>query len=248
MACLTAAKLNQRGGRFSLNKAVQFTLDPGEGSLFVGKWGEEEINGLMRGWRGHTREEASSMAYSLETFILLPYLLPVARYETGFAKEIAAYALHVSANARLFYGEHFSDDAQGRPDLTSAVPYEALHREKGEYSPFPTGDFHGQKSVYGGAITLWWGEIIRPTSDPYVLELDLSKTDFLSMPKDQFLLYYNPYNHDTSVTINVGKEQVDLHNTVDHSILYENISGEALLNIHAGDVMIVQFKRCETKI
>jgi hypothetical protein len=246
MACLAVARMNAQGQAFSLDKAVAFALDPEQGSLHVGRWGDEEINGLMRGWKGHTREEASSMAYSLETLVLLPYLLPVVRYDHRFAKEIGRYALHTAANMRLFYGEFFAPEAQGRPDLTPVIPYEALHRERDGHSPYASGDFHGQKSIYGGALTLWWGEIVRPTSDPYVLELDLTKTDFLGAPDhsasgsgDSVCMYYNPYNHDVDVTISLGGEPVDLYDVRTQSLLEANVRDSATLHLSGDSATIV---------
>ncbi|WAH38168.1 hypothetical protein [Alicyclobacillus dauci] len=246
MACLAVARMNAQGHGFSLNKAVSFALDSHQGSLHVGHWGGLEINGLMRGWKGHSREEASSMAYSLETLVLLPYLLPVARYDHQIAKQIGRYALHTAANMRLFYSEFFSLEAQGRPDLTPVVPYEAVHRERKGHSPYATGDFHGQKSVYGGALTLWWGEIVRSTSDPYVLELDLTKTDFLGMSDktapvggNSVCMYYNPHRYDIDVTISLGDVPVDLYDARTQSLLQANISNSAILHLDADSATIV---------
>lgn len=242
MACLATAKLNADGGNFPLDKAIHFALDSEEGSLHLGQWGNEEISGLMRGWRGHTREESSSMAYSLETLVLLPYLLPIARYDVQFAKDIARYTLHTAANARLFYGEFLPEGAEGRPDLTPLVPYEALHRQHGEHSPYATGDFHGQKSVYGGGLVLWWGEIVRPTSDRFVLELDLTKTDFLALPSDRVNMYYNPYEHDVDVAIQIGPEFVDIYDVHSQSVIYANVNKSVTLHLPADSVTMVSLR------
>ncbi|GMA65040.1 hypothetical protein NZD89_06500 [Alicyclobacillus fastidiosus] len=243
MACLAAAKLNDGGATFPLDKVVQFALDPEFGSLHEGTWGNAAIDGLMRGWRGHSREEASSMAYSFETFVLVPYLLPVARYDARFAKRIGRYLLHAAINARLFYGNFHSKEAQGRPDLSHLVPYEALHHERDGHSPYATGDFHGQKSVYGGAYTLWWGEIIRPTSDSYVLELDVTKTDFLTHNVKPTKMYYNPYQHDLDVTVHVGTRPVNVV-TLGGVYLHKKVTGAVQLSLKADSVTFVQLEVC----
>ncbi|MBE3555097.1 MAG: hypothetical protein IMW85_08965, partial [Thermicanus sp.] len=152
MACLAAARLYAQGEEINLEKILRFALDFEEGSLLVGVWGHQEIYGLMRGWRGFSRQESSRMAYSLESFILLPYLLPVVRYEPRFAEAIASYALHLSANARLFFSDFMKDKAQSRPDLGVEIPYEALHREEKGEIPYATGDFYGHRPFMAGPI------------------------------------------------------------------------------------------------
>lgn len=48
--------------------------------------------------------------------------------------------------------------------------------------------------MYGGALTLWLGEIVHPTSDDFVLQLDTVKSDFLVRDAPPTYLYYNPWN------------------------------------------------------
>jgi hypothetical protein len=240
MACLAVAKMNARGKSLSLERAVRFALDSDGGSLHLGQWGGQEINGLMKGWKGHTPEEASCIAYSLESLVLLPYLLPVARYDVRFAKDIAKYALHAAANARLFYIDFFTVEAQGRPDLPPVIPYEALHRQRGEHSPYATGDFYGQKSIYGGALAAWWGEIVHPTSDPYVLDLDLTKTDFLETPDESVRLFYNPHQWDVEVTVHVGNAPVNLYDTDMGAIVDRSVSGSTTLYIPKDSTRMVK--------
>lgn len=241
MACLATARMNATGSKFPMEKAIGFALDSTQGSLHKGKWGSEEINGLMRGWRGHTREEASSMAYSLETWVLLPYLLPVVRYEPSLAREIGKYALHASCNARMFFSDQLPEGSQARPDLSAAVPYEALHKERDGHSPYAAGDFFGQKSIYGGALTLWWGAIIRQTSDPYVLGLNVTKTDFLNPSADEIYLYYNPHGERVEIVDEIGDRAVDLYDFTTGTLLHKGVSGHATLVIEPDQALIVKW-------
>ena len=167
MACLAAARLSAHYNyaQADLHKTLSFALDPEFGALQTGDWGGKEVNGLMRGWGGGNRHDA----YSMESMVALPYLLPVLRYNVQYATDIGRYALNVAANMRWFYSQYLPAELQGRPQLTPAVPYERFSRTVDGHTPYATGDFASQRSVYGGAYALWFGEIIRPTQDDYIL-------------------------------------------------------------------------------
>ncbi len=188
LAALAAARLNAvHGGSYDLATALRRLFDPAA-ALVVGNYGACEVNGLMRGWR-HSAPES---AYSMESLMVLPFVLPLARYAPRFAADLGRYALNVAANARLFFSPAV-DGAESRPDLAAAVPYERLLHEHGGRSPYACGDFQGHKSVYGGAYTLWWGALVQPSGDPYLLRLDLAATDFLDGDAPAAYLYYNPH-------------------------------------------------------
>lgn len=74
LAVAAAAHLAARGRPVDVHRALDFVLDPAAG-LVAGAWGGREVNGLYRGWRHSTPESA----YSLETLVALPFLLPAAR-------------------------------------------------------------------------------------------------------------------------------------------------------------------------
>ncbi len=186
LAVAAAASLAVRGRPVDPARALDFVLDPDAG-LVAGEWGGREVNGLYRGWRHSTPESA----YSLETLVALPLMLPAARAVPALAPRIAAYALHTAANARLFFSG--AGIAESRADLSPDVPYERLYRELDGRSPCAAGDFAGHKSVYGGAYSLWWGATVRCTDVPCVLRFDVGKTDFLRSVAEPVWLYYNPW-------------------------------------------------------
>jgi len=188
MAVAAAARLAARGRAVDASRALDRVLDP-EAGLVVGEWGGRQVSGLYRGWRHSTPESA----YSLETLVALPFLLPTTRYLPDLAPRIAAYALHTSANARLFYSECTRGN-ESRADLGPDVPYERLYREREGKSPYAAGDFAGHKSVYGGSYSLWWGALVHRTEVPHVLRLDVGATDFLRPIGEPGWLYYNPWD------------------------------------------------------
>ena len=238
MACLAAAYLNSVGNTFDLQKILEFVFDSESGSLLSGRWGSRAINGLMIGWRGFSREFATDSAYSMETMIVLPYILPVVRYDPRYARAIGKYALHASVNTRLFFSDYLPETFQSRPDLRPEIPYEKLCREVEGVSPYGTGDCEGHKSVYGGGFTLWWGSIIEATNDAYIPRFDVTKTDFLAQRAYPSFLYYNPFGHERRVTLDVGHGSYDVYDLTLHDFILSNVGGKVDLALPPDDAKV----------
>ncbi len=135
----------------------------------------------------------------------LQFLLPAVRYTLGLAASVGKYALHTLANFQLFYGKGTSTLYETRPDLSSAVPYEKLERERDGYSPCACGDFMGHRSVYGGGYLMWLDAIVRKTEFNHVPAFDISLTDWLSKASYPTFLVYNPYDRAVDVSFTVAK-------------------------------------------
>ena len=239
MAVAAASKLSSMGYQVDVSKAIDFALDPDKGCLHLGEWGGREINGLMCGWRGNTREEALSMTYSLESMVAIPYLLSSLRYTPEYASSIAPYVLHASINMRWFFSEYLPRNMQSKPDLTEDVPYEALHREENGKTPYATGDFHDHRSVYGGSLILWLGEIIRPTEHPYILQLNLSLADFLTETSYPTFLYYNPYGDRRQITHRLPIGAFDIYCLNRHAMVSTRTEGSFVIELDALETFIV---------
>ena len=164
------------------------------------------------------------MAYSLESFLPIAYVLPLVRYIPELALVAARYVLNVASNARWFFGDYLAASAQSRADLPAAVAYEAIHRSVKDGAPYATGDFFGHKSVYGGAMVLWLAQLLRPTEDPYILQMDVTGSDFLAQSYPTTLIY-NPWPDERSVHVAVLPEHraYDLfnHHFVDPQDIFE---------------------------
>jgi hypothetical protein len=236
LATLAAAYLAAQGESFDTAKALDWLLDP-DAALALGEWGGQEVNGLARGWRFSERDSV----YSMESLMILPFILPVARYAPQLASEIGRYALHVAANARLFYSEYMAG-CESRPDLTPAVAYERLLARQGDCAPFATGDFQGHKSVYGGAYALWWGALVKPTRDPYVLQLDLAATDFLADSPDPAYLYYNPWPEARSVEVALGAGPHTVVELGSGQTLVQDKEGQATIELPPGAAYVLRVR------
>ena len=164
--------------------------------------------------------EPAGEAYSMESLMTAGYLLPVLRYRPEFASVIGRYLLNVSANMRLFYSDCIPAENQSRPDLTSAVPYERLTRAFNGKSPYASGDYGSHRSIYGGAYALWWGELMKPTADPFILQMSIASTDFLERKTYPSYLYYNPFDLARSVQVPIAPQGSQLYDLSAHEFLH----------------------------
>jgi hypothetical protein len=188
MAVLAAARLNAMGYQADARKALGFVLDSKVGLMATGKWGECAVDGLMAGFR----TEPAGEAYSMESMVTLPYLMPALRFRPDLAVDVAKYALNAAANLRWFFPQYLPHENQSRPDLPPMIPYERLSRNEKGQSPYAGGDFAGQRSVYGGAYLMWLDKLIEAQDDPRLLRWDLTRTNFLDEDPAPTFLYYNP--------------------------------------------------------
>lgn len=199
MAVLAAARLEAMGYRADTRKALGFVLDSKIGLMATGKWGSVPVDGLMAGFC----TEPAGQAYSMESMVTFPYVMPALRFRPDLAGEVARYALNAAANFRWFYPEYLPRDEQSRPDLSPAIPYERLSREAHGKTPYAEGDFAGHRSVYGGAYVMWLDRMVQAQGDPWLLRWDLTRTNFLDRDLPPTFLYYNPYAQ--ARTIPVGE-------------------------------------------
>lgn len=206
MAVLAAARLEALGYRANTRRALGFVLDAKIGLMATGNWGSMPVDGLMAGFR----TEPPGQAYSMESMVTFPYLMPALRFRPDLAGEVARYALNVAANLRWFYPQYLPRENQSRPDLNPSVPYERLSREAHGKSPYAEGDFAGHRSVYGGAYAMWLDKMIQPQGDPWLLRWDLTRTNFLDRAIPPTFLYYNPYSTAKKIAVSAADQVRDL--------------------------------------
>lgn len=235
MACLAAARLSVSEPGINVGKALSFVLDPGGRPMQTGRWGDDEVGGLMAGFC----TEPAGEAYSMESLMTAGYLLPVLRYRPEFASVIGRYLLNASANMRLFYSDCIAAENQSRPDLTSAVPYERLTRAFNGKSPYASGDYGSHRSIYGGAYALWWGELMKPTGDPFILQMSIAPTDFLERKTYPSYLYYNPFDLARSVQVPSAPEGSQLYDLSAHEFLHARGQGDGSLQIPARGARVI---------
>jgi len=245
-AFLAAAWLKSKGYEVNLKKILGFIFDTNQGPLQTGMWNGEPVDGLMMGWRGDDREYAASSAYSMETLMPLPFMLPAVKYAPETAESIARYALHAVSNFDLFFAKGLNKNIyETRPDLSNAIPYEKIEKERDGHSPAACGDFLGHRSVYGGAYMAWIAALMRPTEKMNIPAWDLTVTDWLDAsesPEPVFLLYNNEHN-EADVSFAPGdiwkEKRSDLYkNRHLNGRLYNFITGDYINDINGNNIRV----------
>lgn len=192
----TAAWLSAHGADADVKKAAGWVFDHTEGALQTGKWGKEEIGGLMMGWRGDDRPYALGSAYSMETLMPLQFILPAVRYEPSLAASVAKYALNALSAFQLFYAQGTEKLIETKPGLSAAIPYEKLIPGANGGQPVACGDFHGHRSIYGAGYLYWVEAMAVKTNESNIPAFDLSITDWLMDKAYPVFLLHNPEKTD----------------------------------------------------
>jgi hypothetical protein len=107
--------------------------------------------------------------------------------------------------------------------------------------PYATGDPIAMKwgpktdrGLYGSSYVGFFGGIIRKTNDEKILQLDCLETDFFHDKAYPTYLYFNPYDSERNIGIDVGPARHDLYDTAGHGFLKKGVSGLATFDL-AGD-------------
>ena len=239
MAVMAAARLEAMGYPTNAKKALGFVLDAQAGPMAKGKWGGREVNGLMAGFR----TEPAGQTYSMESMVTLPYLLPALRFRPDLAGEVARLALNAAANLRWFYPEYLPREYQSRPDLPPMFPYERLSRdEKGQHSPYASGDFAGHRSIYGGAYVMWLDKMIQPLGNPWLLRWDLGKTNFMEPGLPPAFLYYNPWPEEKRIAIQEVKAPSTVYDLMSEKPV-QALVGKVELSLRPFEARVIEIRR-----
>jgi hypothetical protein len=235
MGSLAAARLSTMDSPINFHKALSFVFDPRIALMHTGTWGGKEVNGLMSGFS----TEPPDQIYSMESMVVLPYVLPTLRYRPEYASDIARYALNTLANLRYFYSDYLPKENQSRPELPSAFPYERLDKTLHGQSPYAAGDYDSHRSVYGGAYAMWLGQIILPTTEKQILQIDISKTDFLAAKSYPSYLLYNPLSEGRTVPIAIGPTKADIYDLATHSIVARGVANSTPMVLESGQSRVL---------
>ena len=253
----TAARMNAEQGRnYNVQKLVNWVFDRSAARpdkiVVSGAWGGEEVDGLMGFIRPDTGNDQQGYAFSMNTFLTAMPMVPLARYEDRYARDIGKWMLHAANAARLFYADahapanQSSEFWQGDPD--SAIPYEGLRHHwnhQGEelfaggdplvYGWGPQTDF----ALYGGAYAGVFGSIIKETNQQQILKLDLLATDSFRNDAHPASLYYNPFSTQKSVQIDVGAAPIDLYDAVSNRFIARDVTGLSSFTIPQDQAVIL---------
>ena len=159
--------------------------------------------------------------------------------------------LNAANAARLFYPEELPDKYQSAANLKgfthNAIAYEALSPNRKRQPIFADRDDWGpetlertaQFSLYGSSHAGIFGAIVGRTSDEAILQLDCLATDFFRGKAYPTHLYFNPYQEDKDVQIDVGSQPADLYDAVSHVFVARGACGRPPLRLVRDSVAVI---------
>ena len=246
-----AARMNaETGAQYDVQQLMNWTFDGDakgrEGwGVIVGNWGGYDVSG-MSGSTVHN----GGYGFAMNTFDLAWPMTALVRYDQRYARAVGKWLLNAANTARLFYPYEIPDSLQAIPQhkavTNRVIAYEGLIREsiyeahKG-ITPFAQGDGplwekgmppETMFSVYGSGHVGMLGGVVEPTHVPQILRVDCLKTDMFRR-YDAFptYLYFNPYQESKKVTVDLGKNAVDVYDAVSRRFLKRGAKGSTEIDL-----------------
>lgn len=265
-----AARINAEEGKsYNTTKMLDWTFDgtaicrEGWGFL-VGNWNGYDISGTV----GSTVHNGG-YGFLMNTYDAAWPLVPMVRYNQSYANAIGKWMLNAANASKFFYPEHMPDEHETIPELAhvgkNVIAYEGIIKKslypENENIPAPVAQGDGplwvpgqnpkesQLSVYGSGHVGIFGSIIKKTDVEGILQLDLLATDFFNDKAYPSYLYYNPYNENKTLTINVEKgKKVDLYDTVSGKFLAKNVSSSSKIKLDGKSSAVIVMVPAKGKI
>ncbi|MHB8952872.1 MAG: hypothetical protein ACYC4U_07805 [Pirellulaceae bacterium] len=239
---LTAARLNAELEReYDVDRLLNWCFGisdcRGGWGVIVGNWGDYDCDGLVG-----SIDNRGGYAFMMNTCAQAGALVPLARYDTRYARALGKWMLNLANAARLFYpgelppGHASSEFWTGDPQ--HVIAYEGLRYAWQGMSPCATGDPvafqwgpQTDLGLYGSSYVGLLGAIVRATSDRQILQLDCLATDFFRTPAFPTSLCYNPHSERREFTIAVGTAEADIYDAAAHALVARRVSGNALVSL-----------------
>lgn len=192
--------------------------------------------------------------------------IPLVLYDQSFADVVGKYVLNAVNSSRYFFSDgpladqRNADATVWQSEYAKYIPFEALHWTTNNgtvhikngnvpenamltLSGDPVEenwDFQTEHSMYSGASTGKFGGTVFPTDVEGILQIDLSKLDFMrNSPAYKTYLYYNPYEEDKEITIDLGYKFYDLYDSVSDTFLARGATGSVKVVVPASSSITV---------
>ena len=237
---LTAARLNaEQGTNYDVAKIVNWCFSPtsvvrsGWGAISASQWGSAGAEYGAAGLIGSTTDQGG-YGFSMNSYLYPAALVPLVRYDNRFASSIGQWMVNLTNSSRMFLKSGLPAGNQTNPNWNDApssyYSYEGVKQTSNGITPLAGGDGTGYNSswlnfAYGAGDVGVLGSIVSATNVPMILQLNLLATDFFHAPADPSFLFYNPYNTQKLIQINVGSAPVNVYDTIAGKLLATNVSG-----------------------
>jgi hypothetical protein len=255
-AYITARMNAEMSRAYDIDKIINWCFGPGDHQARYGwgviaqNWGGYDCHGLHG-----SITDGYGYAFAMGTYELVGCLVPIVRYDDRYARAISKYVLNAANAARLFFGNGLDEDHQDSEDWIETydtnycIGYEALRKSWDGISPLATGDVNRNRyqnqtgptnlGLYGSSHVGILGGIIASTDDEKILQLDCFVTDYYHEEAYPTYLYYNPYDVEKTVEINVGSRMMSLYDSVTENFLATNVSGLTSFTLSSDSAAVV---------
>ena len=233
---VTAARMNaEQGTSYDVDKLMNWLVNVsptryGWGVIEDGPWGGYDCDGLA----GSTTD-TGGYAFTMNTFQSAATAVPVVRYDQSVARDVGKWMLNLANAARLLYPNGLPAENQTNRDWADTndpdycIAYEGMRKEAGGKSPYATGDLHVPTNLgLYGSSHVGYMSIFKTTNIDKILQIDCLLTDWFRNPAYPTYLYFNPYDVEQSVAIDVGAGLVDLYDSVSQTFKRRGVSGPAV--------------------
>ncbi len=245
-----AARINAEcGGEHDVGGLLNDFLEPRSDvragwGLIVGNWNGVEVSGMLG-----SVNDAGGYGFVMNTYAAAMGIVPIARYDERYARSIAKWALNAAGAVRYCYPGQLPEANTTRPGFVSNPPnviaFEGIrHRYKG-ISPLAGGDptVYGwgpcDLGLYGSGFAGVYGGIIRPTTDPLILQLDLLAADPSPPTALPTHLYFNPHSESKTIQLDLGSDSVDLYDSIRNRLIATGAHGRFDLAIAANEIAMI---------
>ena len=248
----TAVRMNaEQGTTYDVNKIINWCFDhnsvarPDMG-MITDAWQNMEMYGLYGSVnRQPWRPKGGGYAFAMNTYAMMWPVVPIARYDTRYARAIGKWMVNAAAASRYFYADATPTNRQScawwKGDPEAVIAYEGIrykwHQDEGDnviVGGDPTRekwDFKTDFGIYGSALVGVLGSIVKKTDVEGILQLDCLATDFYRAPAYPTYLYYNPFSESKTVTLDVGKTASALYDATSHQFIAKKVTGVTRLTL-----------------
>lgn len=256
----TAVRMNaEEGQNYDTTKLINWCFDPNsvarpDMGMITDRWQDMEMYGLYGSVnRQPWRPKGGGYAFAMNTYAMMWAIVPIARYDTRYARAIGKWMVNAASASRYFYANATPTNRQScawwKGDPNAVIGYEGIrykwHRDEGD-NVVVGGDvlrgkwaFKTDLGIYGSALVGVLGAVAQPTDVKGILQLDCLVTDFYRAPSYPTYLYYNPYSEAKTVTLEVGKNVSELYDATSHAFIAKTVSGTTRLTLKPDSAMVI---------
>lgn len=96
--------------------------------------------------------------------------------------------------------------------------------------------------LYGSSDVGMLGGIVKSTNVRGILQWDLDRTDFFAAATNPTFLYYNPYDSERTVELEIGKQKKDVFDRTRNTMLMRNVSGTVKVTIPPDGASVLELR------